>query len=548
MALKLSAPVGDKKRITKPDPKTGESKFKPVKNAPADVELVRLMLKANGYSVEISTKCDAGLIKTIRDFQKKKLGFKKPDGIVDPGMRTWNAGLPKLAAQYAADTKIERVEVVENGKTKMITVAEFEAGQEELRRKLLAKANMMYGQAESWVDFCNEVENTRQGNETFLNALTEFAVSMVNDKTDPPWTPILNARSESSLLKTLVSKKKPDWKKVYKQDVKATKAYNKGGKAFKKFIDQRISTAGAIVWKLEVVREVSFAVVETYMTARLVATKGMSPAKAHAIAAASTEALKSSAGQLGEHLAGNNVTWDGAAKKVFIDSFIAGLAGAAGGKLTSKLSAGLADDLAKAAASKLSREMPKKAVKLFFEKFLKSKAGEAMVTEALKETIGLAKPLIEKGRPPNTKEIKESIAKILTAGIMSAGAGKALDKFSSGFTSGAEKFLKTKLAPAAMEGAVKKDLIAKYGTKATEDFIKLHGDAIYGEIAKQISGKTLSKYAGEALAGADGSQSASTMQKQANEAMRKDMELRKQIQKIIMAEAKRKMPKGAAAH
>jgi len=37
---------------------------------------------------------------------------------------------------------------------------------------------------------------------------------------------------------------------------------------------------------------------------------------------------------------------------VFIDSFIAGLAGAAGGKLTAKLSAGLADDLAKAAAKK----------------------------------------------------------------------------------------------------------------------------------------------------------------------------------------------------
>ncbi|WP_424978643.1 hypothetical protein [Leisingera sp. S232] len=50
------------------------------------------------------------------------------------------------------------------------------------------------------------------------------------------------------------------------------------------------------------------------------------------------------------------------------------------------------------------------------------------------------------------------------------------------------------------------------------------------------------------LNGADGSQSASTMQKQANEAMRKDMELRKQIQNIIMVEAKPKMPKTAPAH
>ncbi|WP_424978644.1 hypothetical protein [Leisingera sp. S232] len=213
----------------------------------------------------------------------------------------------------------------------------------------------MQGLAEFWVDFCNEVESTRKGNDTFLNALTEFAVSMVNDKTDPPWTPILNARSEASFLRTLTSKKKPDWKKVCKQDVKASRANNTGGKAFKKFIDQQIATAGGIVWKLEVMREVSFAVIETYMTARLVATKGMSPAKAHAIAAASTEVLKSSAGQLGEHLAGNKATWNGAAKK---------------------------------------------------------------------------------------------------------------------------------------------DQIAKYGTKATEDVIKLHGDAIYGEIAKQVSGKSLSKYAG----------------------------------------------------
>lgn len=170
MALKLSAPVGDRKRITKLDPKTGECKFKPVKTALADFELVRLMLKANGCSVEISTKCDAR--------------------------------------------------------------------QEELRRKVLAKANLMQGQAEFWVDFCNEVESTRKGNDTFLNALTEFAVSMVNDKSDPPWTPILNARSEASFLRTLTSKKKPDWKTVYQQDVKASRANNTGGKAFKKFIDQ----------------------------------------------------------------------------------------------------------------------------------------------------------------------------------------------------------------------------------------------------------------------------------------------------------------------
>ena len=542
MALKLSAAVGDKTRITKPDPKKDKGKLGPVKNLPADVELVRLMFKANGYPIEVHGKCDAGLISTIRDFQKKKLGFKKPDGIVDPGGRTWSAGLAKLAAQVSADAKVEVYEVTEGGKTKFVSKAEYEAGEKALKHEMLSKANMMYTQAEAWSDFCTDVEQTRQSADGLMMALAEFTVSMVNDQTDPPWNKILDVRSQASILKSAVDRAKPDWAKVLQKDSKATKAYMAGGKAFHKFIDERISTASKIVGSLEVVRDTAFTVVEVYITARLVVTKGMSPAKANAVAAASTEALKSGAGQFGEYAAGNKVTWDSAAKKVFVDSFIAGLAGAAGGKLGAALSKGLAGKLAAKVLPKLTGKISQKVGAAFFNRFLTSKAGEAMVTTALKEAIGLFKPAIEKGRPPNAKEIKEAVAKTLTAGILTHASFKALESFTKHLPGAAETFLSKTLSPKVMEG-MRKDLVKLYDEDTVNQLIAKHGDAMYLKVADMLGGKIADKVAIDAINGSDGSQSAKVMQKLANESMRKDADLRKKIEAILKSEAKRRVKK-----
>ncbi|KIC45906.1 histidinol phosphate aminotransferase [Ruegeria sp. ANG-S4] len=534
MALKLSAPVGDKKRITKADPKKNE-KFKPVQNKPADVELVQLMLVANGFRVDVNGKCDTVLIKNIREFQKKKLGFKKPDGIVDPDAKTWKAGLPKLSAMISANAKLELYEVFEGGKKKLVSKKDYEAGLNALKREVLSKAVKMHSEAECWVDICNGFEKTRQAQDGLVNALVEFSVSVVNSDTNPPWDDILKARSEASTLKALAGAASPDWRRVQKQDQKATKAYNKAVKSFKKFIEARIGTAGGIVTGLEVVRDTSFAAVETYMTARLVMTKGMSPAKAGMIAASSVEALKSGAGQFGEYVAGNKVTWDGAAKKVFIDSFIAGLAGAAGGKLGDKLSKGLASQLAKHVMPKLSGSISTKAGELFFKRFLGSDAGQAMVVSALKETIGLMKPLIEKGQPPKLKDVKDAVTKTLLAGIMTHASVKALDYFTKNLPGKGEAFLKTIMAPKIME-SMRKELCVLYGAKTFDELAAKHAGAIYVRVATSVSEKSIEKAALIAVSASDGSQSAAQLQKLANDELRKDAELRKKIQDMIRSE------------
>lgn len=550
MALKISAAVGNKNRITKPDSKTGKAKFGPVKNNAADVELVRLMLRANGYSIDINTSCDAGLIKMICHFQAKKLGFKKPDGIVDPGAKTWAAGLGKLQAMVAADQKLAVYEVKEGGKTKQIKVDEFEAGEKALKREVLSKANMMSGQAECWVNFCNDVEKTRQAEDGLMMAITEFTMSSLNKNTDPPWTAILNARSEASLLKALVGRSKPDWSKVQKQDAKATKVYNTGQKAFEKFITARIGTAGKAIFTLEIVRETSFTIIEVYATARLMATKGMGPTQANAIAAAGTEAMKSGAGQFGEYLAGNKVTWDGAAKKIATDTLFAGAAGVvggAGGKLGGKALKNVASKVAAQLPQKAFQTFSQKTLNGFMEKVIASDVGKNMVENAAKESVMLFKPLVEKGRAPNQKEVMDAVIKTLSGGLAGSGAMKGVSGFGAKYLANSKSFLAKKLLPNAMDVAVKKDLIGKYGKDAVEDFIKLHGPEVYTTIAAAVQGKVFVGFANEVVAESDGGQSAKVLQKQMEEKMRKDANLRKEISAMIKKKAEAKLKKMATA-
>ncbi|MEM6373489.1 MAG: peptidoglycan-binding domain-containing protein, partial [Pseudomonadota bacterium] len=270
MSLALTAPVGDKNRITIAD-KKGQ-KFKPVANKAEDVKLAQLFLIANGFSVPIDGKVTAGVIKAIRAFQKSACGFKKPDGIIDPGGKTWKAGFGKLKAKHEANLKelANRVEVKENGKIKYVTLKEFERQQAKMLRKYQIRADGLIGQAECWEDFAKEAEKTMQGADGFMMQMTEFTVRWANNKAEPPWNAILNARSEAKLFKSWTTHSKPNWEKISAQETKAVKAHNAGAKAFKAYINARIGTAGAIAGSLEVVRDTSFTVVEVYATAQIV--------------------------------------------------------------------------------------------------------------------------------------------------------------------------------------------------------------------------------------------------------------------------------------
>lgn len=532
--VKLSGPVGDKDRITKPQKKN--EKFKAVANKPADVELVELMLVANGIPVPVDGKVNAALIKAIRVFQKSKCGFSKPDGIVDPGMRTWKAGLPKLQAKLAADAKAlaNSVIVKEGGKEKLVDKAEFERKQAEVKHKVLSKANMMFGQAETWLQFCADAEKTIQGADGFMMSMVEFSVRWANSKAEPPYDPLLAARGEAQMLKALVDRSQPDWVKVKKQDAKATTAYNKGVKAFDKFINARIGTASSIVGKLEVVREVSFATIEVYATARFVAS-GKSPAQAHAMAAAGTESIKSSAGELGNYLAGNDVSWEKSGKKIFLDTVFAGAAGAVGGKIGGAFAKKLNMQLSLKLAKHFKTPAGKKALNLICNKLLETKAMQELVTSAAKETVGLFKVVVAKGRTPSAKEFEDAVIKSVLGSVMTLAPVKNFQKFADDADDVALKFVNEKMVPFAVK-KVEQDFAKRLGKEQIAKLLKDNPN-LYRDVAEALAdgskNKAIETYVMQAVNAAPPDTKPSQLDKLGQAALRKDAALHKEIEAII---------------
>lgn len=546
MAVSLSAPVGDKDRITKPDPKQKNQKFKPVANKPADVELVQLMLVANGHPVEVDGKCGSGTVKAIRAFQKSALGYAKPDGIVDPDEKTWKAGLPKLVAKIKADEKAVQDMVLIRQKGREIAVArsEFEKNEAEMKRKVLSKAEMMIGQAESWLDFCKEADSTLQGAEGFMQSLTEFGVRWANAKAEPPLTELLDAKSEASLLKAYVSRGQVDWTRVQTQDQKATAAYNKGVKAFKEFIDARIGTAESIVGKLEVVRDISFTAVEAYATVRIMAT-GKSPAVAHAAAAAGVESMKATANEVGEYLAGKKVSFGSSAMKVMANTLLAGIAGGVGGKLSSGFTAGLHKQMAPRLAAQFTSPAMKRAATTLCTRILDTTFMQGFVTNAAKETIGLVKVRAEKGHWPEGKDFEDMVIKSVLGGMTNIPVVKALMNIDIKAGQLVEPILKQKLAPALAE-RVKSEMAKKYGKAFLDAWPKIAPE-IFEKLNDDLKGKALEIFVMGVADKARGDEKETALVKLGEEALRRDAELNKAITDLIRKEAELHMKEKAAA-
>ena len=60
-------------------------------NKPSDVASIQSLLNKNGYSFTVDGIFTAELGAAIEKFQKEEVGLSKPDGVVDPGGKTWDA-------------------------------------------------------------------------------------------------------------------------------------------------------------------------------------------------------------------------------------------------------------------------------------------------------------------------------------------------------------------------------------------------------------------------------------------------------------------------
>ena len=80
-------------------------------NVPADVKFIQqlfnLIAPTSATPLVVDGKCGPLLIQRISDFQKTRLNVISPDGVIDPGGRTFKSLLEdaRKAGQPAADRK-----------------------------------------------------------------------------------------------------------------------------------------------------------------------------------------------------------------------------------------------------------------------------------------------------------------------------------------------------------------------------------------------------------------------------------------------------------
>jgi len=468
MSDSIGAPVGQKERITKPDPKK-KQRFKPVANKREDVELVQLMLVANGYNIGVDGKCGTATINAIKSFQKSKLGFKKPDGIVDPGEKTWSAGVSALKAKIKADeaelAKRRTVEV--RGKEVMVYASDLERKEEELKRAVIDKAKVLFNRADVWDSICRASEATIAGAEGVtktLDSIFELTRTLVSGHAKPPYGPIGTARSAATQLLNAANRSTVDWEAVKKRDAEATKAINAAAKAFKKWSDDRDIANERIKVTLEVVQEISFTTVEAFMTAKLVA-QGKTPMQAAAMAAVACTAMKTTAGELGEYAGGKEMNADAiaaSAQKVLVDSTLAGASTLIGGKISSGLAKKLGPKLAAGLTRYIKSPGGEKAANWFATKFVDMDAFDDIVNDIVKETIVTGKEAMLDDKPLTQDKAAEKIGKILSTKLLKYGPTAAFVKFANG-------------APKRAGDVVQYAIVPSITKKTIKSFEKSHG-------------------------------------------------------------------------
>lgn len=529
----ITAPVGQKERITKPDPKKPNQKFKPVSNKPDDVELVQIMLYANGQNIDVDGKCGPSTVKAIKAFQKSALGYAKPDGIVDPDDKTWKKGLPKYISymkSVLSETE-ERVTVKEGGKEKVVKKDELEKKEQETARAIYKKADTMNARLDASIKFCEECEKQIQGVNGFMMSLVAIGIRWKNPKTAPPYSELNAAGVHCVTLRSLAKHKKPDWKRIYETDKKATASYNKAVKAFNSFIAERIGSSESAAFRLKIVSELSFAVIEGYLTAQGMA-KGLSPAKAHALAAGSVEALKSSSNQVGEYLAGEKVEWKSSLQKIMTDTAVATAAGMLGGKVSGALGKHAEKVLASEISKATGGTLKGKIAEIVSTKLLTNPVVQGALINAAKESINVWKPVVEKGKAPGQKEVLDSTLKIFAGGMSALVPVQAFARFYQTSSEVSKQIIMAKLAPAV--GATLGKEMAKKGVDMSSKAVQTVLQKAYQKISDEVSGKASELAVQGAAESMTGKESSGGLSKLAENALRKDAALRREIEMRLM--------------
>jgi len=428
---KTKSPVGA-------DPRPEFSEGGKVKNAPADVMVVQRLLAASGHKTEVNGRVNGALVKAISVFQKAN-GFKRPDGVVDPGGRTFKALVKRASAGKEPSVEIEVYQVVIRGKQHMLSEKDFNKAVAEVCKKLGRVQAAMASQYDTVHNTARFYIDAATGASGFMDALVMWTSSLRAGLEPPGFSHGASAWVMLKRVEKAIGAK--DVRKALAAMPAAQKELNAYAKEVMDYGNKFAGGAKKMQENLELVRDTSFEIASGIAAAYLVARGKASPVQAKAAAGAVFGMIKSASTQYGRSLAGYNDSAMQSAMVVMID----GVSGGVKGGLNQKVVGGIGKNLAK----KLVGEPPfnfvgQTVAQKFFNNWV-SGAGKQAVTEVFEGVLAMmtdiAKSVGVKGKSYNfgkefEKKVVDGLYKTMTGGVL-GNLGSATDKVGTSLSKGA---------------------------------------------------------------------------------------------------------------
>lgn len=510
----LSAPVGLNPR---------QSQGKAVKNKAADVALVRKMLEANGIGrLGEAGTMDKGLLKAIAAYQKK-VGFKTPDQVVDPGGRTFKALSPKYAKLLKAQEKQVMVEVKYRGKVLQLTPQDHEKMVGEVFKKLDGYMKSLIRNHKGCLETYEHYLDVAQMKDGVLNAVAQAIIITAGSVKMPSSKIVGNSiRATGALERAIISRNLTMLDTALPEAEKAINAFNA---EIRRFLKDFTGSAQTTATVLSVTSATCFAVVGALAAPVLVTGAGMSASAAAVTSGASVGILKSGAEELGKHASGQKLTvWD-SIWAVAVDGTIGGLTAGIG----SKIPLGFCDKMAKAVAPRLASKVPflaGKQLETFISNYLAG-SGQETIKAAIGEGVKLVGIMMKSGKVPKEKDFDAAVEAVIYAALL-GGLVKNLGSFQKKFAYKHKDVLQGQILPERFAKLAKNNTIPKTLQ------VKLWAD-----VMNKVSDEALKAGHHEVYSRATGKESEKQLTDMATRAMLKD----KGLQRLIDAELKKAMKK-----
>ncbi|MCR8722949.1 hypothetical protein [Frigidibacter sp. ROC022] len=502
--VKLSAPVGM-------SPRKGEGA--PVKNAPKDVETLRLALRANKLMVPEGQKVDAGLIKAINAAQTKA-GFKNPDSVVDPDGKTWKWLAPKYEAAEKAAAKVTLYKVVYRDKECMLTKSQLDKLRAEVFGNLQGYLKSLLSSHKTNMRIYQDYLDTAMLKDGYLNAVTQVIIIKAGGVKMPDNKKALDAIKAAGALERAMASK--DLEKLDKALPEAEKKINAFSADVARFLKEFTGSAQTTGDVLSVTSAVCFGIVGALATPALVTGLGVSALSATLISGGGVAVLQSASKELGKHASGQKVTLFDSVKAVVIDGTI----GVATAGIASKLPLGFVGKMAKRVAPSVAKQLTGVGVAEVEKILVKymTTTGEEVIKSACSEALALLGKTLKSGKAPTEKDLEDAVQKILVT-LLTAGIGKRLGGFQKKWAMDNRKLLEGKIFPDVLKKIAKSNELPPV--------IKAK---VWADVMSKVSGELMTTGTSKVIDKMKGDESADALSKLASKEIEKDAKIRKLIE------------------